>query len=490
MEEKLHVLHLADPSSPVRALALISDLEEVSALGSDTVALLMPEVAQGGWMISAALRYAWERRACALIVPEQSFTQTVIQLARRLEVSLLTTSTDMGRLAIDTAIEIGMARAGSLGRIQNFTERVAAADDLGVALRLISEELGEVSVSVEVDGVVTAQVLGRREDTRERSCKPREPSVTEDGPGEGKVWVSVATTDSEADLLVAEIRHDVTAWAEQVLFAARPSVRALLAGERLRAARESLPLQTVAAFTGDGPGTGITFPEWERAMGEAAWPVRGSYVVVLILAEQPEIVGTAVHQMWREHVPASPLVRMTDGWLGFAPVKDGRARAHLVKNLRERLNGMRALRMRIGVSRQQVDPANAHLGVREAWLAARLTKVGEEAERAAITEVDQLDSRLVPLLLPADLAQQIGSLMLPELLRDPAARELIESVVAYLAHRGSISRAAESLGVHRNTLQSRLRRAEQLGVRLTDPRDVLGTHLTLEALRNSSLRTD
>jgi len=69
----------------------------------------------------------------------------------------------------------------------------------------------------------------------------------------------------------------------------------------------------------------------------------------------------------------------------------------------------------------------------------------------------------------------------PRLVADPHASEVTAGVVAYLDCAGNVTAAAERLGVHRNTLQTRLRRAQALGVDLSDPETLLATHLVLTA---------
>ena len=124
-------LFIANASAPVRAIALVSDFEELVAVGPDTIVLLSPVVARGGWMISAALRYAWERRACALLVPEQSISDTVIELSRRLGVTLLASERDMTGLALDIAIHLGITRAGSLASLRELTKQLAQSTEVG-----------------------------------------------------------------------------------------------------------------------------------------------------------------------------------------------------------------------------------------------------------------------------------------------------------------------------------------------------------------------
>lgn len=429
-------------------------------------------------MISAALRYAWERRACAIIVPEQSFTQTVIDLAKRLEVSLLTADSDMRALAIDAAVQMGVARAGSLARVNRFTQRVAQARDVTEALVLTSEELDGADVSIETGGAVTL-----------RSSEPEVPPTAK-GPhapgadtadGSERVTVPIVSIDSEFDTLVAEVSSSARSLAEQVLAAATPSIRALLADARLQATRASLPVITITALSGDAQSYGINDPSHTAPIDEFSWLVDGVYCAIFIMSDVPEQTGTAVHQLWTAVVPTIPLARLIDGWIGFVPLSEERTRLELLTRMRRGMERLSTLGVRVGVSAEHAAPWQALTSVREAWLAAR-TADPIDTNGAALVEFDQLSSRLLPKLLPAHFAQQIGELLLPDLLGDPDADELMRAVVAYLSHRGSSTAAAAAIGVHRNTLQTRLKRAEKCGVSLSRPDDVLPTHMLLTAL--------
>ncbi|QPZ38397.1 helix-turn-helix domain-containing protein [Paramicrobacterium chengjingii] len=474
----LRELYLANPSSPVRALALISDIEELISVGPDTVALLTPDVARGGWMISAALRYAWERRACAIIVPEQSFTQTVIDLARRLEVSLLTTNHDMRALAIDAAVQMGVARAGSLARVNRFTQRIAQARDLRSALALTSDELDGVDALIETAGAVTLRSSSSEvKPTATRSHADR----AEMDAGYERVAVPITSVDSEFDALVAYVPESAASLAEQILAAATPSVRALLADARLKSTRDSLPVITITALSGDARGSGVDDPSREALFDEFDWLVGGAYSAVFIMSDLPEQTGTAVHQLWNAVVPTVPLARLIDGWIGFVPESAGRTRGQLLQRMRQHMERLRKLEVRVGISAEHSSPQQALRSVREAWLAAR-TADPLDTSGAALVEFEQLSARLLPQLLPYRLAEQIGELVIPDLLADPAADELMRAVVVYLSHHGSASAAAEQLGVHRNTLQTRLKRAEKLGVPLSHPENVLPMHMLLSGL--------
>ena len=461
-----------DPSRPVQEIELISDIEEMTLVGPDTVALLTLGVARGTWMVSAALRYAWERRACAIIVPEQSFTQTVVELARRLRVSLLTSDQDMRRLAIRAATQIGAARAESLARVQQFSHRLSRETDVREVLRLTSDELEGARVAIETAGVVTL------------AHPPYDATeVSERLPGEGlsRVSAPIVSVDSDVDTLVTEVSPLTKRLAEQVLSATTPMLRALLADARLQATRDSLPIITLTTLSGDPASRNIHDPSEHLHLDELNWPVAGEYVAVCIIPGNPEQAGTAVHQFWNLEFGSIPLARLLDGWIGFAPMSEGTDWSEALTRIRERLDRLRRLGIKIGVSNTHASAAEARTSVREAWLAARSADSSGD-DGTALVEFTHLTAHLLPRFFPREVARQIGELLLPDLLQDPACDELILAVRTYLDHRGSISGAAAELGVHRNTLQTRLRRAEELGVRLSDPNEVLPTHMLMTAL--------
>lgn len=472
----LAVLHRSETTVRVRDIALIADIEEITAVGPDTVIVLSDRAARGGWMLSAALRYAWERRASALIVPEASITETAVQLARRLDVSLLTSRRDPTRLALDVALQIGVARAGSAARIQALADRVARADTLSTVMGMISRELGGRPVRIESSGAITIDVA---EQAAEAEPPPGEAPFVE-------VAVPIRARPDGPELLTASVREHEGDYAKQLLRAVVPSVRALLGESRLQAIRDSLPPITITALTGSPKAGLIEDPTRGALAAFERWPISGPYVAMCILAADRERIGTAVHQIWQGHFPDVPLARIADGWLTFMPVRDEDAHARLVGKMRARFDSVRGLGLRVGISRRHLRAEQTVDSVREAWLAARLADDGSSdasgADGSGLLVFGEAPSRLLGRLLPADLAAQLAQVLLPELLADPAADEVIEAVVGYLASRGSVSGAARLLGVHRNTLQTRLRRAEELGVSLSDPDEVLPMHMLLAAL--------
>lgn len=474
----LEHLHIASTTSPVRDVALVTDVEEVSNVGPDTIVVLTQDVARGGWMISAALRYAWERRACALVVPEHSFTSTVVELARRLGISLFTTGADMTRVSLDIALQLGVIRAGSLARLQAFHERLASARNLPEALELVSEELDGAAVSVENDAHATRS---ESHDRHEPVAVPLLPSGSAASTGPKMP----AAPGSSAEILVARVRDHAVAAAEQVLAMATPTVRALLLESQLGAIRASLPLVSFAALAGAAPQHGLDPFELQHSAEALEVPLAEGWVAVCLIGDARDRAGHAVHRLWNELFPRTPLAAMREGWAGFVPApgdEDGTAIAARLRRATEAHPVLgRSLGLGCGLSRRHRGAAESTAGLREAWYAARLADPARP--ETAVVGFDAIPLRLLARALPAAHAEQIVESLLPRLMEDPARPDLVAALLAYLEHHGSATAAAAALGVHRNTLQSRLRRAQELGVPLDDPELTLPLHMLLAALR-------
>lgn len=465
----LEALHVTSTAAPVRGVALISDIEEITAVGPDTVVVLTREVARGGWMVSAALRYAWERRACALIVPEQPHAGALVELARRLGVSLFASARAMTRLALDASQQLGIAQAGSITTLHALAEAVSESGDVQAALRLVSDALGGYPVSIESGGLTTLRDGGSGP-----AADPPEASEN----GVVRVENALLSTPPDADVIVAEVAAHTEARAEQVLAYVAPVLRGLVLDERLRSLRDSLPVVSVTALTGDPKP-----PAFDDAADRgvvAPWPLADGYVVLCISAEAPDRVASAVHHLWLQSFPHAPLARIEEGWLGYVHLPRPEDQSALLHAVRRTIDGARDLRLTVGVSRPHRGPESAPSAVREAWLAARLASPGGGAADAVV-EFGRHSPHLLGRLLPREFAAQLFRALLPDLAADPAADALVAACAAYLTHQGSVSKAAKHLGVHRNTLQARLRRAEQLGADVTDPAATLSTLLLFSA---------
>lgn len=461
------------PAEPTRVqeIALITDIEEILAVGPDTIVLLNDSVSAGGWMVSAALRYAWERRACAVLAPHQAVTEAAVELAQRLNVALISTQDDVTRLGLDIAIQLGMARAGTVARIQAFTDHISHASTLSELARMISRELGGARVRIRVSGAITVDVaVADQQQSRTANADDDAAMLSVDVPQ--------ASTDVQIELLGGQVRTQD--YAERTLHAAVPIVRALMYQSRLAAVSDSLPIMSMATLIGaaeigrlDDPGEEI------RAASE--YVVGARYRSVCILVHNRESLGAAVHQIWQRFVPDVPLISISDGWLAFVPVEKSHAHNLNLADIRAGLSEVNLFGASVGISTQRSGPEELLDGVREAWLAARMAMPGGDGSTNAI-EFSNISGHLIERLVPRQLAIRLCERLYAELLEDPAARELVEAVVTFLAAKGSVSKAAELLAVHRNTMQARIRRAEELGVDISNPQSVLSTHMLLASV--------
>ena len=74
-----------------------------------------------------------------------------------------------------------------------------------------------------------------------------------------------------------------------------------------------------------------------------------------------------------------------------------------------------------------------------------------------------------------------SALLAPLVSRGP---ELLETLTAYLDHESGIAATADALGLHRNTVSTRVQRVQELlGLDLDDPDTRLAVHLACRALQ-------
>jgi hypothetical protein len=459
--------HIPSSVQSVRDIALITDVDQFLEVGPDSIVLLGEELALGGWVVSVALRYAWERRAVALIVSEQSFSESVIELARRFSVALFTTSDSIDRTALALARELGALEAGVLSRLDALHARVIRAATIPDVLREVVQELGaDAHVQLVVQGI---EIVSRGE-------LRAEPVV-----------VRVAISDEKgAPELIARVSRQQQAIAEQALVRVKVTVRALLLARQLGDLVDAAPLLSLAAITGlreDGAA-------YDAAPDRGAllrWPPGTPVAAVVLRVEENDIqnfaarIAPVVSSRWREVFPRVPLARTRSGWFALVPL--GHQPSEVDTALRRLVGtGLAPLGTAVGVAHDAEGVEGMTRLLRRAEFAARLAEPG-----GPLIDFQQFGLPLVRRLLPAEDALDLTRAAHPRLLADPHARDIITSVVAYLDCAGSATAAAERLGVHRNTLNIRLRRAEALGVQLDQPEELLSTHLLLAALDLSAL---
>lgn len=149
-------LYLTPASALIESVVLVSQLEAIQRVRPNTVVVLSAEMGSGGWLVSAALRHAWERRASAVVVAGSTYSSAVIGLAERLGISLLAAEENPAGVALALAAEIGAALSVVDAELARFARAVAKDTTLTDVLKTISGELDGVGVSLEYDGIVLA----------------------------------------------------------------------------------------------------------------------------------------------------------------------------------------------------------------------------------------------------------------------------------------------------------------------------------------------
>ncbi len=148
----------------------------------------------------------------------------------------------------------------------------------------------------------------------------------------------------------------------------------------------------------------------------------------------------------------------------------------------------------IAISHPLESVVDAPQGMREVRFALDLKRSGAITQRVVCcSSVDDLGIYSVLFPLWGDPAlTKFQSTLLGELEEYDRRRksELIATLEAYLNVGGSLSEAAERLGIHRNTLSYRLQRIAELTQRdLSDPRERLLLQVALRARRMPPVST-
>jgi sugar diacid utilization regulator len=184
----------------------------------------------------------------------------------------------------------------------------------------------------------------------------------------------------------------------------------------------------------------------------------------------------------------APVVQRPDGWMFWVTdevARDSSGQDKLARKVRKALLGVESkhdgLRMCAGVGL----PAEGSIGLgnslREARKASLLARASQTM--AAVERTDPIGLKRMLLAWysygPArDIAAEV---LQPLRVADPTG-ELTRTLGCFLDHESSITATAAVLGVHRNTVLSRLTRIRSvLGVDLSDPNDRLAAHLATRA---------
>lgn len=429
-------------------VALVLDLDDLAGVRPNTLVVLSQEASRGEWMVSSAIRQAWERHAVALIVSQRVCSDTALMLAERLGVAVASCSEDLTSAALHLSRQLGALQAGLESRLQVVEERIEGAETVGRVCQLLGDWLGGARVELVAN-----------------------PTYATTSLSANIVRVPVFTDGARADMLVAEVEADQIAEAEHLLREAVPQLRYLRVRDEMQELRDSLPTHSIVSSVReadyrllDADPTGSRTPELLHASTRCC----------CVLASSPGAAAADVVRAWGAEGIAVPLAAFQDGWVAIIGPSD----VEPLERFGERLATSGRGDVAIGVSRVQTGTTDARRAVLEAWTSARVARARNEAKPVGF---DDVVARELPRLLPEGVCLDLLGLAWPKFATDPAAKVLGETVVAFFESHGSVSAAARRLGAHRNTVQARLQRARDLGLPLDSFDDTLGMHLLLRA---------
>lgn len=236
---------------------------------------------------------------------------------------------------------------------------------------------------------------------------------------------------------------------------------------------------------------------FERVSAAGWTPVEGQHVLVAALdvdqrtpvREMVLPVRTAVEAVFGRcliGVAGHHVVILVQGWLQPSPARVRTAFDDVDERLRSGPDGS-ALRT-IGVStpvRRLSDVSTALGQAREVVQIARRFGIRSGVLCARDVGVHRLlASAVAPTQLADFIAEQLGSVIVDD---TEHSADLVRTLDAFVAHRGSKARSALALGIRRQSLYARLSRLEKLlGASLDDPMQLACLGLALTAWRMQS----
>lgn len=503
------VVHLPKGNRQVGSVVLAQLLERLRKAEPHAVVILDGQAASGGWAVAAALHHAWERNASAVVTPRSAITTSTTSssvLAERLGIALLVTDDNSVELALSLAAEVAAPMANRSLQLAQCAQRLAEQTSIRGILGVLNSELSPVQVALTMRGAVTAGRAGAMRNA------PGVSTVTVDIPGaSGKPWGHlVASVPADFDprsgqvqaLLALAQPSLLAAWARARMDASSRTVREQAAFGVLRA------LAARTAVTGASVETAeveVEPPDWSSELG---WRVAGANTAIwLTVGSSPGTAPSAeltelVRAAWLERLPDWPLVAQKDGWLswqntpvsaarGDLPATDNNAAADdpdrpaVRRALTRFLPSAASHDLVLGVGNRHDGVTGLMRSVQEARLAAQVAAGGAPG---AVEYFAHVGPRATLAWLPRTQITQIAELALPDLMSTRDRDALVETALAVMDCGGSLSHASQMLGVHRNTVLSRITRIRELGVTFEDPAQRLALHMMCRVLATKTAR--
>ena len=476
--DRAATLHLADPGRVVEQVVLAETIDRLRSSAPHSLIVLHAEAAAGGWSLAAALNLAWERNASGVVVARSVAGPSSAALAERLQMSLFAIDGDPVDVALALAGPVSAPDAARAVRQAVVAERLAGETTVRSVLGVLNAELAPVPVALVVGEAVIAGKAG----AVAGGPDTQEVSLPVSAPGE-RPWARLVAAVPAVTPLVAE-------QVEALLRLARPSLLAAWAYTRLNSAHRATHEQ--AAFgllrrmaaepqPGDRVSGEFEAPAWSSELG---WQLDGLNRAVWITTQRaagrpPEQLTQLVRAVWQRSRSSWPLIADDDGWVSWQSSADAADLATLRGALAVFRDTAVAHRLVVGVGRAHPGVPGLMRSVAEARLAAHVARDGGPGTAQWF---DQVGAPAALAWLPTAEIAQVAELTLPDLMGAKDRAALVDTVLAVLDCGGSLSQASQRLGVHRNTVLTRLARARHLGLAHDDPSQRLALHVLCYAL--------
>lgn len=469
----------------VTAVRVVPGLEVGSLARGElavTVALAPDQLA--GWRLDAAIRRLRDLGCVGLLLPvRQLANQAAPLLAERLDVALLGTAEDdvLGWASTAAAL-LASPQVDRASRLEQAHRKLAGqlADPTTTA-RLLGAVLGTPIAVLDSDG---DSLVPEQLPTIALPAGPV-PALVDTAGGATYLVPVRDTTGRTAELwLAAPVPEATEQWlltVRNVLEVGASAIQRWRAIRRLDAERDA---RIRASLLSD---------LLERRFGEAAylrqraldagWRLDGWHVAVHLTAlrrGRDQLSWTdPIAAAFRDEGLQATVVERGDGWSAWVTserqptASDTRRSIAMLRAIQDRL-GPR-LQVAVGIGRGRHGPDGLARSLAEAWDAARLAR--NQPASGRLVHIDRLG--LAQLLLAwasTDTFAPTAAALLAPLRQHPG--DLVQTLTTFLDCGAFVADTAAALGVHRNTVASRVRRIERLlGVDLAKPDDRLALHL-------------
>lgn len=477
----------------VRQVVVTTSTGEVPEADGALLVLLTP-VARSDWRIDALLRRAGAAGAAVVVLQGvEPLAHGTRLLARRLRLPVLGAETphDVATAARDL---IMADVSNALGRAQTTVRRVTrAGPQVADVLQTLARALGRDVALVDAGGrPVQGDLTLEQHDveTVEAALREQHTALALPLPS-GAVLVAAPIGVGSAiegwviTSLARGLRADAAA-VSLVLETAAPAVGQRLALRRITDERDARLRSSLLGELVHAEAEPT--PDLRRRCLEVGWRLDGWHMGIQISPRaQVDTVGRRENLLraLREEGVDAAVVEKSDGWAAWTtfaqePGTDGVQKAATAVRRAQRSLAT-TFECSVGIGRIHAGPQGVTRSLAEAADAATLA--AERPSSGRFVHVDQLG--LAQLLLAwtrTDTFLPAAQALLAPLTAQPG--ELLETLAAYLDAESSLVEAAAVLGVHRNTVSTRVSRIQQLlGVDLDDPETRLALHLACRTLQ-------